>query len=429
MEMRRDWEGIPDKNKTDIEQMLSLLETKIEFDIVILYGRYAGGRMRSAQEGYEFLLLTRDDPTHEGWELEEFLKKEYPTESRAEWNLHIETVNIHTFNNINTASWFFWNIRMEGRIVYDSGNAPHRVFHYTSFKRVKAYKLARRQYDYFFIHGSDLLNEAERLWNEQKPVLAAINLSYAAQFLLRAEETVFYGNFIHTSELQKSFRRARVFSKKLSKAFNLAVHPDALFFEQLVGLRHAPLKYIDFVLPKWRYCKFLDKLRIIQETIRDSCQRHLSYLEHGKTKKQWMDLSHLDVESSEPIQESPDSIPIPEPAPATTPDSIPATATASTSAETETHAVPEDAQKKEPAHRITVEVDPTIAVIALGLAKGYLPSMIEQLEARSGLRMDSHRRKQMIDTLDTIYDRCIEKADLREVVGLFMRLKRDDSLS
>ncbi len=42
MEMRRDWEGIPDKNKTDIEQMLSLLETKIEFDIVILYGRYAG---------------------------------------------------------------------------------------------------------------------------------------------------------------------------------------------------------------------------------------------------------------------------------------------------------------------------------------------------------------------------------------------------
>ena len=209
----------------------------------------------------------------------------------------------------------------------------------------------------------------------------------------------------------------------------MAVHPDALFFEQLVGLRHAPLKYIDFVLPKWRYCKFLDKLRIIQEIIRDSCQRHLSYLEHGKTKKQWMDLSHLDVESSEPIQESPDSIPIPEPAPATTPDSIPATATASTSAETETHAVPEDAQKKEPAHRITVEVDPTIAVIALGLAKGYLPSMIEQLEARSGLRMDSHRRKQMIDTLDTIYDRCIEKADLREVVGLFMRLKRDDSLS
>ena len=55
--------------------------------------------------------------------------------------------------------------------------------------------------------------------------------------------------------------------------------------------------------------------------------------------------------------------------------------------------------------------------------------MIEQLEARSGLRMDSDRRQQMIDTLDAIYDRCIEKADLREVVGLFMRLKRDDSLS
>lgn len=418
MKMRRNWEGIPDKNKTDIERMLSLLETKIEFDIAILYGRYAGGRMRSEQEGYELLLLTHDDPKHEGWELEEYLKKEYPTESRTEWNLHIETVNIHTFNNINTASWFYWNIRNEGTIVYDSGNAPHGVFHYTNFKRIKAHKLARRQYDYFFTHGSDLLDEAERLWTERKPALAAINLSYAAQFLLRAEETVFYGNFIHTSDLQKSFRRARVFSRKLGEAFNLAIRSESLFFEQLVELRHAPRKYIDFVLPKWRYHKFLDRLRMIQNIVRESCERHLFYLEHGKTKSQMEAevAAQVAASMSDQALSGPGVVP---PAAASTP--IPAPSG--------THPAPEYTQKAEPTHRITVEVDPMIALTAIGLAKGFFPSIIEHIEAQSGLRMDETHKRRMLDTLNEIYERCIEKTDVREVVDMYLKADASETVS
>lgn len=424
MKMRRDWDGIPDKNKTDIEQMLSLLETKIEYDIAILYGRYAGGRMRSEHGGYEFLLLTRDDPTHEGWELEEYLKQEYPIQSRTEWDLHIETVNIHTFNNINTASWFYWNIRNERMIVYDSGNAPHGIFHYTSFKRVKAYKLARRQYDYFFTHGSDLLDEAERLWGEGKPALAAINLSYAAQFLLRAEETVFYGNFIHTSDLEKSFRRTRVFSKKLDEAFNLSIRPDTLFFEQLVGLRHAPRKYIDFVLPKWRYHKFLDRLRTIQHIVRESCERHLFYLEHGKTKSQMEAeaAAQAAAGTSNPTLSEAGVVPPTDDA-AVGIEPAGGSATGTPCFGTNAEEMYDDMQG------ITVHVDPTIAVIALGLAKGCLPSMIEQLESRSGLRMDSSRRQQMIDTLDEIYDRCIEKADVREVVDMYLKTEMNGTVS
>ena len=192
--------------------MLSLLETEFPFEIAILYGRYTGGRMRSEQEGYELLLVTQGEPGREGWELEEYLKGKYPTVSRTEWTLHIETVDIHTLNNTNTSNWFFWNIRMEGTIIRDSGKTQG-IFRKTQFRHGKAYKLARRQYDHFFTNGSDMLDEAVRMWNAGKPSLAAIDLSYAAQFLLRAEETVFYGNFIHTPNLQKSFRRARVSRK------------------------------------------------------------------------------------------------------------------------------------------------------------------------------------------------------------------------
>ena len=424
---------MPAEKITELQHILGCLQMQMQFEMAVLYGRYAGGCMRSEMGGYELLLITPNDPESDGWRLEEYLEAEYPVAARAEPMIHIETVNIHYLNNINTTNWFFWNIRMEGTIVYDSSNAVHGFFKSVVFKHLLAYRAARHSYDYFFMSGSRMLDDAERLWAEKKIPLVAIVLSYAALFLLRAEETVFFGYSIRTGNIQKIFRRARHFSKTLAAGFELADRVEAEFFEKLVGLRHAPRNHEDFKLSKYRYQFYLERLRKMQAIVRDSCERHLSYLELGKTKKQWMDLSHLDVESSEPIREYPDSIPIPEPAPATTTDSIPATAPASTSTsaetETETHAEPEHTQKTEPAHRITVEVDPTIAVIALGLAKGSLPSLIEQLEARSGLRMDSDRRKQMIDTLDAIYVRCIERADLREVVDLFMRLKRDDILS
>lgn len=428
MKMRRGWpENMPAEKITELQHILGCLQTQMQFEMAVLYGRYAGGAMQSKMGGYELLLITPNDPESDGWRLEEYLEAEYPVAARAEPMIHIETVNIHYLNNINTTNWFFWNIRMEGTIVCDSSNAVHGFFKSVVFKHLLAYRAARRSYDYFFTNGCRMLDDAERMWAEKKRPQVAFMLSYAALFLLRAEETVFFGYSIRTGNIQKIFRRARHFSKALAEEFESTDRSDAEFLDKLHNLRHAPRNHEDFKLSESRYRFYLGRLRKMQAIVRDSCQRHLSYLEHSNTKKQWMDLSHLDVESSEPIQESPDSIPIPEPDPATTPDSIPAPATtpdsipASTSAEAEIHAVPEDAQKKEPAHRITVEVDPTIAVIALGLAKGSLPSLIEQLEARSGLRMDSLRRKQMIDTLDTIYDRCIEKADLREVVDMYLK--------
>lgn len=285
MKMQRGWPDIPDRNREELEHILSLLETEFPFEIAILYGRYAGGRMRSEQEGYELLLVTQGEPGREGWELEEYLKGKYPTVSRTEWTLHIETVDIHTLNNTNTSNWFFWNIRMEGTIIRDSGKTQG-IFRKTQFRHGKAYKLARRQYDHFFTNGSDMLDEAVRMWNAGKPSLAAIDLSYAAQFLLRAEETVFYGNFIHTPNLQKSFRRARVFSKRLLEEFPLDKRHNTEFFDQLVGLRHAPRNYTDFEFPKWRYLRILGRLRRLQDIVRESCERHLFYLEHGKTQHQ-----------------------------------------------------------------------------------------------------------------------------------------------
>lgn len=131
-----------------------------------------------------------------------------------------------------------------------------------------------------------MLDDAERLWSEKKPSLAVLQLSCAALFLLRAEETVFYGNAIQAPNLQTVFRRASLFSRKLVGAFRADDPPASAFFEQLTELRHAPCEQTDFVLPKRRYRMLLIKLRTMQDIVRSSCERHLFYLEHGKTKSQ-----------------------------------------------------------------------------------------------------------------------------------------------
>lgn len=262
-----------------------------------------------------------------------------------------------------------------------------------------------------------MLDEAERLWGEEKPALAAIMLSYAAQFMLRGQEAVFFGNFIQTSDLQKSFRRARGFSSKLIKAFRRKSCSETPFFAQLMELRHAPRKHIDFVLAKRRYNMFLGKLRTMQDIIRDSCEQHLFYLEHGKTKSQMeaeaAAQTTADMSGSELLGTDDTAVGV-EPV-----ANLGADTTGRPGVGTET----------DEKQGISIHVDPTIAVIALGLAKGCLPGMLEQLESQSGLRMEDDRRQQMIDTLDEIYNRCIEKSDIREVVDMYLKAESKGTVS
>lgn len=396
MKMRRGWpENLPAEKIAELQHILTCLQTQVQFEMAVLYGRYTGGRMRSEIGGYELLLISQDAPEMDGWRLEEYLKKEFPTETRSERMLHIETVNIHYLNNINTASWFFWNIRMEGTIVYDNSNAVHGFFKSTGFKHVKAYRAAQRSYDYFFTTGSRMLDDAERLWSENKRPQVAIMLSYAALFLLRAEETVFFGYFICSGNLQKIFRHARHFSRALAKEFKLTNRFDAEFFDKVGGLRHAPRNHENFELPGARYQYYLQRLRKMQKIIRTSCERHLFYLKHGKTNKELMNLEHLDVQPSKSVTE------------------------VTTSAEA--YAEPENTGREEQTRRITVEVDPMVALTAIGLAKGFFPSIVEHIESQSGLRMDEARKQQMLDTLNEIYERCVEQTDVREVGDLYLR--------
>ncbi len=458
MEMRRDWPNMPEKNRKELEHILLLLKKDFDFNIAILYGRYVDGQMRGVSENYELLLLTNESPQKEGWELEAYVKKEYPVESRVDWGLHIETAHIVDFNQNNAIRWFYWNIRKEGTIIYDDGKAKQGICARSPLKCKKAYQNASYQYNYFFTSGSILLDDAERLWTENQPALAALALSYAVQFLLRAEESVFYGNFINPSDLNKSFRRVRVFSKRLSEEFKWNDWPEGSFFDHIQNLRFAPLKSIKFKLYTSRYNQLLRKSRQLQAAIRESSERHLFYLKHGKTKSQMEAEARAQVDPivdsqrlSEPQITSQTEIPVKGvagdgtdfPASPGAEDSLPQSKSGiALLAEIPVKSVAGDsmdleaedmhaniAQKFCEVQDVTIRVDPAFAVIALGLVKGYFPALIKQVETRCGLAMDDAGKQRMIETLEEIYNRCIENTGVQEMVDLFLFPKQDSTKS
>lgn len=299
--MRTEWPQMSERKKVELQNILNILQKLMHYDRAILYGLYAGGRMRSELGGYEILLITCGIPEKEGWMLELQLKEFYKYEIREESNIHIETACNKDINDTGTKNWFYTNARNEGVIVYDNTRAQP-VFNHPGFRYSAAYKETKQRFDYFFGIGSDFLNEAVRLWSEEKSQMASIQLSYAALFLLRAEEMEYYGNQISTTDLQVLFRRCRHFSRELLNEFDLKDERIVRFFRDLTELRRLPYRDCHYILNAHNYGVYLRRLRKLQEIVRSSCEGHLFFLKHGKSERQMKKDAEILTDSMQTLQ-------------------------------------------------------------------------------------------------------------------------------
>ena len=73
MSLHYTWPPLTSIHRSELKYLLGLLRTIMPYDRAILYGRYAGSRMRSEIGGYELLLVTRSMPTVEGWQIDPML--------------------------------------------------------------------------------------------------------------------------------------------------------------------------------------------------------------------------------------------------------------------------------------------------------------------------------------------------------------------
>ena len=174
---------------------------------------------------------------------------------------------------------------MERTAVLETKNAQFNIFRANRLERGRAHKIARKHFDYFFTNGSAFLDEAERLRSEEKTILAAVQLSYAGQFLLRAEETVFFGSFAHTSNMMTSFKRTRTYSRRLVKMFNPVNEGNRLFLETLSSLKRE-VRENTIAISEKRFRWYAGNLRNLQQIVRESCEHHLFSLVHDKSRQQ-----------------------------------------------------------------------------------------------------------------------------------------------
>ena len=254
------------------------------YDRAILHGRYAGSRMRSEIGGYELLLVTRSMPTVEGWQIEPMLDICFPREIREESRIRIETVQYEIMERSCRDSWFYAGILSDGIILYDNGSIGNPLPAARSLTPEAAAGL-RRRYEFLYGAAGDMLRTAVRMWNKHRPELAAVSLSHAATLMLRAEETVFYGakNQIHTTQILPLFKRVRHYSRALANGFRPEDEVYAEFFENLTAYRDYEAIDPAQRLTWHKYKSYFRRLRAMQECIKISCQRHIHFLEYGRT--------------------------------------------------------------------------------------------------------------------------------------------------
>ena len=283
MMIRKGWpDELSDRNRQELAYLLRMLRELLPYKRAVLFGRHAGLRLRNGIGGYELLLLTREKPALEGWQLEAEIGRRYPHEFYEERNIHIETACMDEINGCGTKNWFYATVRDTGTVVYDDSQLP-AFFRAESVDHAVRHKRYRKRYDYLFGAACALLDDAERMWLGGNPHVASLDLSYAGEFLLRAMEATFYGNAIRTDDLLVLFRRVRYFSYELAQTFTLEDNHKVALFRELTRMRREPCRSCEVLhLQKYRF--HLSWLRRMQQLVQRSCERHLFFLKHGKPK-------------------------------------------------------------------------------------------------------------------------------------------------
>ena len=82
---------LPDANLSELKRITGLIRQCASPDMIVLYGRYAGGTLASALGGYELLLLTAKNPPAATEGVMRFLCEFFPCEQRVERYLAVQS--------------------------------------------------------------------------------------------------------------------------------------------------------------------------------------------------------------------------------------------------------------------------------------------------------------------------------------------------
>ena len=269
---------LPEENVGEIRDIVRFIRKNAHPDLIILFGKYAGGKMQSVLGGYEFLLVSPKGEPFDAANLNRLLERNYLPLERKEPNIFLHTYNMNYINNHGRRSYFFYTIRNEGIVLYDNGLCGN-IFSGQAFQATQATDAASSRFDLYFRQGTEFFNQAQQDWDKELPRMAALHLHYAADCLFRTIESIFYGSIIRDGNMKLCYMRTRHFSQRLAATFDITFYENRDLLEDLDKYGTKSLDDQTFNLSKKNYNRAIAKIKALQEIVSTTCREHIRFLE------------------------------------------------------------------------------------------------------------------------------------------------------
>jgi hypothetical protein len=263
---------IPEINRQELKRIVGIIRRHAEVDLIILFGKYANGSMRSVLGGYELLLVSQQECWINTFKITEILDAAFCRPNRKEENIFLHSCSLSSLkSNCSKGNCFFISICNEGILVYDN-----KKCHYPIERQPYNPALHQAAYEHFADFAEVFLNRAESAWKDGQPRMAALNLFYTADMLFKAIESVFYGDVIRCSHLEYSYFRVRHFSWLLAESFNPAQNNNRMWYGQLLYYLRYSRNLPTFKVYEKDYQNCLAKLRSLRDIVDRVCREYIN---------------------------------------------------------------------------------------------------------------------------------------------------------
>ena len=265
---------IPEINRRELKRIVGIIRRHAEVDLIILFGKYAKGTMRSVLGGYELLLVSQHGDGINTSKLTEILDTVFCRSDRKEENVFLHSCSLSSLkSSCSKGSCFFISVCNEGILVYDSKRCNYPL-------EPQSYNPALHQagYDHFFKFAEFFLNRAESAWENRQVRMAALNLFYTADMLFKAVESVFYGEVIRCSHLEYSYYRVRHFSQLLAESFDPVQSGNRMWYGQLLYYLKYSRNMPNFRLYVKDYTDCLARLKLLQKIVEHACRKQIGII-------------------------------------------------------------------------------------------------------------------------------------------------------
>lgn len=269
---------LPEEITGEIRDIVRFIRKTAHPDLIILFGKYAGGKMQSVLGGYEFLLVSQKGAPYDAANLNRLLERNYLPLERKEPNIFLHTYTMNYINQHGRRSYFFYTIRNEGVLLYDNGLCGN-IFSAQNFRATQATDDAATKFDLYYKQGIAFFDQAQKNWEKDLPRMAALQLHYAADCFFRTIESIFYGSIIRDGNMKLSYMRTRHFSQRLAATFDITFYENRDLLEDLDKYRTKSLDDPTFILPKKSYNRAIAKIKALQEIANATCRDHIHFLE------------------------------------------------------------------------------------------------------------------------------------------------------